>query len=162
MNFPTVSGATLSGREFTIPYGLEGEYNLVMIAFEPAQQFLLRTWLPFLAQMTEQYESFRYYELPTLGNLNEDQRMFIDQGMRRSINDPAIWDIVITLYLDKNTFRKVLDMRGESTIYLFLIDHEGVILWRSEGIATQLKKDDLTRTLQKIYDIDNTTLWEVD
>lgn len=162
MNFPTVSGTTLSGREFTIPYGLEGEYNLVMIAFEPAQQFLLRTWLPFLAQMGEQYESFRYYELPTLGNLNEDQRMFIDQGMRRSINDPAIWDIVITLYLDKNTFRKVLDMRGESTIYLFLIDHEGVILWRSEGIATQLKKDDLTRTLQKIYDIDNTTLWEVD
>ncbi len=161
MIFPTVSGANLSGQEFILPYGLEGEFNLVMIAFEPAQQFLLRTWLPFLEQLASRFDRFRYYELPTLGNLNEDQRVFLDQGMRRGINDPTIWDIVITLYVDKTAFRETLGLRGERTIYLFLIDHEGVVMWRSEGIATQLKKDDLSRTLQQIYDVDNTTLWEM-
>lgn len=152
MIFPTVCGESLTGREFVVPYSLEGEYNLVMVSFEPAQQFLLRTWLPMLSQLADQHHSFRFYELPTLGNLTEDQRMFIDHGMRRTIADPDIREIVITLYLEKSTFCQALDIRTENTIHLFLIDHEGEVLWRCEGIATQYKKEDLLRRIHKVYE----------
>jgi hypothetical protein len=158
MIFPTVCGENLTGRQFVVPYTLEGEYNLVMVAFEPAQQFLLRTWLPVLSQIAEQQSSFRFYELPTLGNLTEDQRIFIDHGMRRSISDPDIREIVITLYVDKIAFCKALDIRTENTIHLFLIDHEGEVLWRCEGIATQYKKEDLLRGIQRIYEMHKATV----
>lgn len=161
MIFPTVCGENLLGREFTIPYGLEGEFNLAMVAFEPTQHFLLQTWLPLLSQLSMQYDRFRYYELPTLGNLNDDQRTFFSQGMRRNIPDPAMREIVITLYLDKAAFCEALQVRGENTIYLFLIDREGEVLWRAEGIATQNKKDDLTKTLKQIYDSPIDLWWEV-
>jgi hypothetical protein len=158
MFFPTVSGNSLTGKEFVIPFGLEGEYNLVMIAFEPAQQFLLRTWLPLLSQLAGQYPSFRFYELPTLGNLSEDQRMFIDHGMRRSIPDSDIREIVITLYLDKTAFCEMLNIRSENTVHLLLIDHEGEILWKGEGIATQYKKNDFLRNLQRVYETHKMTV----
>lgn len=161
MIFPTVHGENLSGRVYTVPFSLEGEYNLLMVAFEPSQQFLLRTWVPFLMQLVAQYRSFRYYELPTLGVVTQDQRQYIDHAMRRNILDPNIRDLVITLYVDKVAFCKALDLRSETTIYLFLIDHEGEILWRAEGIATPYKKEELTRTLLRLFNTNDTPLWEV-
>jgi hypothetical protein len=151
MIFPTICGTNMTGRDFVIPFTLEGEYNLVMISFEPAQQFLLRTWLPLLSQLAHEYSSFRFYELPTLGHMTEDQRAYINDGMRRGISDPLIREIVITLYVNKREFCEMLDIRTENTIHLMLIDHEGEILWRCEGIATQYKKDDLIRNIQRIY-----------
>lgn len=151
MIFPTTCGTNLTGREFVLPFTLEGEYNLVMISFEPAQQFLLRTWLPLLSQLAEDHSTFRFYELPTLGHMSQDQKSFIDSGMRRGISDPSLREVVITVYVNKPEFCQMLDIRTENTIHLLLIDHEGEILWRCEGIATQYKKDDLIRNIQRIY-----------
>ncbi|MBC8100836.1 MAG: hypothetical protein H7Y11_15460 [Armatimonadetes bacterium] len=161
MIFPTVGGENLSGQTYILPYGLEGEFNLLMIAFEPAQQFLVRTWLPLLGQLADQYTHFRYYQLPTLNRFGEDRRTFIDQAMRRGISDPNLRDQVITLYLDKAAFCQTLNIRGESTIYLLLIDHEGIIHWRTEGIATQHKKDDLATTVERLFQNQDTFPWEI-
>lgn len=155
MFFPTVSGASLSGREHTLPFSLEGEFNVVMLAFEPVHQMLLQSWLPALENLKVKYPRFAYYELPTLWDLDEEQRKMIDIGMRQAIPNPRMHDIVITLYVQKDTLLNLLDFPDESTIYVLLIDREGEILWRSDGVITPQKLESLTRLLDQVYDRDN-------
>lgn len=45
MIFPTVSGTTLDGRRITLPTGLEGEYNLLVIAFQQRQRLQVDMWM---------------------------------------------------------------------------------------------------------------------
>ncbi len=46
MQFPTVSGQDLLRRKVTLPSGLEGHLNLVLVAFQRWHQALVDSWLP--------------------------------------------------------------------------------------------------------------------
>jgi hypothetical protein len=50
VSFPQLAARGLSGREVTLPAGLPGERNVVLIAFRRDQQKLVDTWVPWLEQ----------------------------------------------------------------------------------------------------------------
>lgn len=155
MYFPTVSGTSLAGREFTLPFSLDGEFNIVILAFEPVHQLLLQSWLPSLENLRLKYERLAYYQLPTLWAYSDEQRHIIDIGMRQAIPNPRLHDRVIPLYVQKDQLREVLELPNESTIYILLIDREGEILWRADGVITPEKLESLTRLLDQVHDRDN-------
>jgi hypothetical protein len=155
MFFPVVSGCSLTDREFIVPSGLDGEFNLVIIAFDPSHQYAIRSWLPTLEFLLEEYPDFRYYQLPTLWDLPPMQRLFIDNGMRRIVQDEATRAIMIPLYVDKTAFAEMLQLSGEETITLALIDREGEILWRAEGIATRGSCAALIEQVRALFSVDN-------
>jgi hypothetical protein len=157
MIFPTVFGSNLSGQEYTVPYGLEGEFNVLLVAFEPSHQFQLQSWMPSLERLHDQYPRLWYYQLPTLWSYGDEQRSMIDAGMRRAITDPDAREIVITLYLDKTVFADLLGFTSEDVIYVLLVDREGEILWRTEGMCTVAKRDELEQTLHEIFAVDDAT-----
>jgi hypothetical protein len=53
--------------------------------------------------------------------------------MRAGIPDPKARDRTVTLYLDKQDFRKTLDMPDEDRIYVLLVSKDGEVLWRARG-----------------------------
>ncbi len=136
MQFPAVSGSNLKRKRLNLPEDLEGEQNLVLIAFQQWQQTQVDTWLPFARQMEETYPGLRYYELPTIQRLGPLARTFINEGMRAGIPDPVARERTITLYVDKLAFRQALDLPGEENIYILLLDRQGRVLWRAEGAFT--------------------------
>lgn len=136
LRFPNVKGSNLSGDEFILPAEIEGEYALVMIAFQQVQQFDVNTWLPIAKALAQKYPVLAYYELPTIDRLNPIARSFIDGGMRSGIADPVARATTITLYLDKSGFREVLDIQDEESIVVMLINKQGEVFWRTEGPAT--------------------------
>jgi hypothetical protein len=75
-------------------------------------------------------------------------RTFINEGMRAGIPDPKARERTVTLYLDKETFKSALDIRSEDEIYLFLVDQQGQVLWRSSGEYTAEKAGQLTSVLE--------------
>ena len=93
--------------------------------------------------------SFRYYELPTIDKLNPVARWFINSGMRRGIPDANARARTITLYLDKPSFRKALDLPDEKQIYALLVDRSGCVLWRAEGDFDEAKAAGLEEALRK-------------
>lgn len=145
--FPTVRGKNLNGREFFLPNEFEGALNLVFIAFQRKQQAMVNTWLPYAQSIRTKYPGIRYYELPTISQLNPLFRWYIDRGMRSGITDSTARATTITLYLDKPEFRKALDMPDEGTIYILLMDDEGKILWRTNGVKSQETQIDLENTI---------------
>ena len=148
MQFPVTTGSNLQRKKLNLPEDLEGELNLVFIAFQQWQQTQVDTWIPFARQIEETYPAVRYYELPTIQRLNVLARTFINEGMRAGIPDPVARERTITLYVDKDAFRKALQLSHEDDIYVLLLDRQGQVLWRAEGAFTPEKGDSLAAALR--------------
>ena len=148
MQFPVVTGANLLRRKVTLPADLEGEQNVLLIAFQRWQQSVIDTWVPFARQLEATNEGVIYYELPVIQRMNVLARTFINEGMRAGIPDPVARDRTITLYVDKVAFRQALELPHEDDIYILLVDRQGTALWRGEGSFTAEKGESLAEALR--------------
>ncbi|MEO5567006.1 MAG: hypothetical protein ABIR92_00850, partial [Gemmatimonadaceae bacterium] len=79
------------------------------------------------------YPELRVYELPTLGRRYLLMRPVIDGGMRGGIPDPAVRAATITLYIDKDPFKRSLGFMREDRIQVVLVDSRGHIRWQRSG-----------------------------
>ncbi len=149
ITFPTVTGANLEGQRFTLPGDLAGELNLLFIPFQRWHQDWVDSWVPTAKQLAAAYPGLRYYELPTLPQMNPFARMSIDFGMKMGIPDRAAREATITLYIDKDRYRRALEIPSEQTITLLLVEPSGTILWRAEGPFAQ----DIARQLGAVVQV---------
>jgi len=149
MKFPKVSGKDLNGDLHTIPDTLAGKLNFLIVAFQQWQVQPIETWIPFLQKLVSDHPQIQFYELPTLRQFNFISQWLIDSGMRGGICDPEMRARTITLYIDKDEFDQALRIPTENTIYLFLVDCDGNILWRDTGTFVEEKE---TAILNAIID----------
>lgn len=149
MRFPTVTGANLLRQSYTLPYELEGELNLLLVAFYAAQQPVVDTWLPLAEEIEQAQPEFRYYEVPVIQEMNPIAHTIIDEGMRTGIADPEARRRTITLYLDKRPFMQKLGLPDERNVYLLLVDRLGNILWRASGFYTPETGEELLDALNR-------------
>jgi hypothetical protein len=146
--FPRVEGSNLEKENISIPEGLEGRSNIVIIAFKRYQQFLVNQWASVLADMQKEYPFFEFYELPTLAWGYKGMSFVIDGGMRAGIPNKRTREKTITLYLNKSKFKKQLDIPSEETIYLYLLTKDGEIIWQEKGRPNKGKVKRLEEALQ--------------
>ena len=145
--FPAIRASNLNGRPFDLPADLEGERNLVILAFQREQQALVDSWSPAIANLLARYADLCFYELPTISRGNPLFRAWLDGAMRGGIADRQARDHTITLYLDKAAFREALGLPHEDTIYLLVLDRGGQVLWRGEGEHTAQRANELEQVL---------------
>ena len=148
MHFPTVTGSNLERRSFTLPGDLEGELNLVILAFWRDHQMLVDTWMPLARRLQTRHSSLVAYELPVIESRSRISQWFIDSGMRSGIPDRATREHTITLYINKVEFLASLDIDDDSTIHTLLVDGVGRILWRSTGPLSPAKEEALSEFLE--------------
>jgi hypothetical protein len=151
VKFPTVSGSNLSRKKFSLPYDFEGKYNLVFIPFQQRQQSTVNTWVEFAGILEKTYQHVHIYELPTIQNMNFLSQKFINEGMRAGIPDQKQRDKIITLYIDKASFRRSLGIPHEDEIFVYLVDRAGNVLWYSSGEFTTGKKQSLLHSLKQLH-----------
>jgi hypothetical protein len=149
MIFPTVKAENLEGRALTLPEDLEGAYNALFIAFQRGQQTDIDSWIPLVKQLVKEYPALAYYELPTIDRGNPLFRWWVNAGMRMGIPDKKAREVTITLYLEKQAFRKALALPDEERIYVLLVNRKGEVYWRAEGPWTEEKGQDLRRALER-------------
>jgi hypothetical protein len=147
-HFPVVSGYNLDRNEFEFPRDFAGRYNLVIVAFQQYHQNTVNTWIPFVQEIEAYLPGFIYYELPTINEMPVLSRTFINEGMRAGIPDQTARERTITLYIDKMAFRSAMGIPNEKDIWLFLVDQNGDILWKTMGEYTDDKADDLASFLE--------------
>jgi hypothetical protein len=150
MKFPVISAANLSRRKYSLPGDFEGKYNLVFIPFQQNQQWTINSWLEFAQDLEANFHNLRVYELPTLQNMNSLSQKFITEGMRAGIQDQKLRDKVITLFVDKSAFRRLLGIQNEEDVSVMLLDRAGNVLWRSRGDFTPEKKQSLLMALDQM------------
>lgn len=157
MFFPTVRGQSLDGRLVTIPFSLAGEFNVLLVLFDPTHQFAVQTWLKPLKTIRRQYQRVRFYEIPTLAIMPPDDQVAQDRIVKQSVvlEDQLSLETVITIYVQKERFEGLLDIPHEDNLYVFLIDNAGEVLWRTEGNANPNKVSELVTLLDRCTMLDD-------
>ena len=147
MVFPTISAENLEGRALALPSDLEGEYNVLFIAFQRQQQADIDGWFPLVKQLAKEHPALAYYELPTLPRGNLLFRRWVNSGMRLGIPDKKMRQVTIPLYLNKEAFCEALNIQDEEQIHVLLVNRKGEVLWRAEGPFTEGMGQDLRHAL---------------
>ncbi|TXT55884.1 MAG: hypothetical protein BAJATHORv1_30267 [Candidatus Thorarchaeota archaeon] len=150
MRFPKVEGQNLLKEKKILPSDLSGDLNIVIIAFQRWHQGLVNTWVPFLDSLIQKKTNLNYYELPTIREMNPLFRRFIDGGMRSGIPSEDTRRRTITLYIEKEPFRKSLEIPDEENIHIYLIDQSGKVYWREEGEVSKEKASSLEEVLENM------------
>ena len=150
MKFPNVKATSLANKAYQLPRDLDGELNLVIVAFKQWQQDWVDTWIPALQGLAYQHKNLRVYEMPTMSRFNGIYRFMIDNGMRAGIPDKAVRAATLCAYIDIPPFAVALHLPSNDTIYLFLLDRSGEILWRGEGAYDQAQLDELAATVERL------------
>ena len=148
-HFPTVSGFNLNRQEIEFPRDFAGRLNLVFVPFLQYQQSTVDTWIPFARDLEESDADLVYYELPTIDDRSRLSRTFINEGMRTGIPDPLSRARTVTLYLDKQKFRRATRISGDDEVHVLLVNRSGEILWRTVGPFSEEKGRDLLGFIER-------------
>lgn len=150
MKFPEVSGSNLLRQKINLPADLQGDLNILFIPFQQWQQSLVDAWVPTARQLEASFPGVYFYEIPVIQKMNFLSQNFINEGMRAGIPNHTTREKTVTLYLDKNAFRRALSMPNEETIYILVLDRQGNIVWRTEGAYSLEKSAELFRAIEEI------------
>ena len=153
MIFPTIRTKDLNGRSLTLPRDFEGEFNLLLLAYQRWQQQQVDGWLPFARQLERVHPGFHHYELPVVGPMNRIGRFFLDEGMRSGIREEEMRARVLTLYVDKAPLNRQLWISSEQEITALLVQRNGAIRWRAAGAWTPDKGAALQGNLRAFADL---------
>jgi len=153
LKFPIINAENLNKEEVEIPSQLTGNPRLFIVAFQQWQQRVVDSWVPYLSELVNDFPDFDFYELPTIRKMNYLYRRFIDGGMRAGIPSRETRRRTVTLYIEKEPFKEALGITSEETIYLFLIDSEGIIIWQSDSEITREKALSLREAINTIQSV---------
>ena len=149
MKFPKVTGSNLLRRKVTLPDDLQGELNILFIAFYQWHQALVDSWVPRARQLEQSHPGVQFYEIPVIRKMNVISKTFINEGMRAGIPNQTTREKTITLYIDKEEFRRALDIPNEENIWVLVLDGAGNALWRTQGAYSPEQGEALLHAIQE-------------
>lgn len=150
--FPPHHAENLEGRVYNLPGDFEGEYNILVIAYQREQQAQVDTWFDPLGALEADDSRVHFYELPVISRMTGIiMGWMIDRGMRSGIPEAEKRARVITIYIDKDRFKDALGLpEGEETIRILLVDREGRVHWRGDGPYTEAMGESLRARLSEL------------
>lgn len=146
-SFPILLGKSLAGVKHQLPADLEGELNLVFVAFHRRQQRAIDRWIQELGSIEDSYPGLAVYEVPLMNRFPGFYRDWIDSGMRAGIPDPKTRRRTVTVYTDRSGFLESAGLGGTSDIWVVLVDRNGTVFWSHTGEYGSPARDGLERAL---------------
>lgn len=134
--FPPIFTYSLDKTKLNLPADFAGRINLLLISFQPEQQTQIDTWMPVAQAFQHTNFNFRWYRLPTAARENFIFRWWDNSSMRSDETDPETWPWVVPLYVDKDQFRRSLQIPSDRQIAVLLVNKQGQVLWRTQGPLT--------------------------
>lgn len=147
--FPEIEARGLDGRTYRVPEELEGERNILLVAFHRHQQRAIDQWLPPLLELEQRVPGVRVYELPTISRSWSPMRWFIDAGMTRGIPDPDARARTLTTYTAVEDVVEALGLPGTETIAVVMVNRGGRIEWQGGGDFDKIRFSALTAALER-------------
>jgi len=149
MEFPELKAETLSGIDMKYPDDVKGKITLILMAFKRETQRTIDSWLEPFSKAFENDTTVQFFEIPMLAGAWKLMSPFIDGGMRSGIPKQKHGNVT-TFYGDVNKYCKLLSIKDKSDGYVFLLDQNGVIQWRSNGFATEEKLQELFDKIESL------------
>lgn len=141
--FPPLTAYDLNKQKVTLPGGMAGTTDLLLISFAPEQQKDVDSWLPAAQALQHMNFQFHYYELPVEGRENFIFRWWDTSSLRSEQNDPQMWPWIVPLFVDRGNLTRELKIPNAKQVVALLVDRQGRILWRASGPMTAQLRSEL-------------------
>lgn len=138
-HFPSLTSYSLSKAKVTLPAGLSGTRNLLVLSFDNGDTPEIDHWTSAAQSLTGQNASLSYYVLPISEQKNPLYRWWDNSAMRSDFSNPKLWPQIVPLYVNEKSFRRQLQIPSGSQVVVLLTDRSGNILWRASGPPDQQK-----------------------
>ncbi|MFB6129357.1 MAG: hypothetical protein ABEJ28_00870 [Salinigranum sp.] len=145
MKFPRIRGRNADGDRVYLPVDFEGEPTLVLLTFQWQQRAVVRAWREFADSLAEEYDDFEYAELYVTGGKSGLHPPVMTGGLGPTPGSAAGDDRLLSVRVNKRSFRRSLGLPGESTVYALLVDDEYVVR-QAAGMLTR----DIAEGLQSL------------
>lgn len=139
VQFPTITAYSLTKAKVTLPAGLNGKHNLLVLSFSADQATEINRWVAEAQSLSQLDGGLSYYLLPVSQRKNSLYRWWDNSAMRSDFSDPQIWPRVVPIYVNEKRFRRQLQIPDGSQIVILLTDRSGNVLWRTSGPLDQQK-----------------------
>jgi len=141
---PPLKGEFLTGRMAVLPDAARGKVSLLAFGFTYDSRFAVEAWVKaFRADFGRDVRA-GFSEIPMIGGPARLGKWFIDSGMRRG-TPKADHEHVITVYGGVAPWKERLGYRSPKDAYLVLLDPQGRVLWRHNGVFDEKAYGDLQR-----------------
>ena len=141
VRFPSVTGRTLSGDDWNLPYDLPASRTLAVVAFKQQQQACVDRWIaravadgvPPTTRGAAAPSTVAVVEIPVLSTRWRPARRFIDGGMTSGIGDPDVLARTVTVYTDVKAFQRSLSIADSDSVHALVLSRDGAVLARGHG-----------------------------
>ena len=144
---PFLKGKNLLGEVFVFPTDLKKPLTLLVIGFKREHQEQINTWIEVYEKEEVDKKTLGFFELPIIYEVALLKRLFINNGMKMGIPDPEQLKRIVTIYMDRQNLFETLNMEANS-IYILLVQKDGKIIWRSQGVVSLEKLEALQNVIQ--------------
>jgi hypothetical protein len=138
--FPSVTSYSLDKQKVTLPSGMEGQTDLLLLSFALEQKKDVDSWMPAAQALQHADFQFRYYQLPVGERENLLFRWWETSSMRSDETDPVTWHWIVPLFIDRQRFLRDLAIPNDKQVVVLLVDRQGHILWRTSGPMSEDKR----------------------
>ncbi len=145
--FPELKVRDLEGTSYVIPHDLPGGPHVILMAFQQWHQSIVNRWTGPLEKIAEDNPGMEVWEVPSISKAYRLFRSGIDGGMRAGIPDREVREHTLTAYTDLGELASDLGLPSFETVYVFLVDCSGNILWHHAGEPDDEAIADLTASL---------------
>jgi hypothetical protein len=133
---PILEGDDLNGTARSFPGGLEGEVNLLIVAFERDQTETINSWLETAERVRVAAPELDYYGIPVLPRGLGLISRLIEGGLRDRYPTSQAREHVVVLYTDAGRLRDSLGIGKGTAVRAVLVDGSGRVLWWRTGAVT--------------------------
>jgi len=131
-----------------LPDDLPAGRRLVVVPFQQWQQVLVEGWKSAAEDLQAAYPDLSVWEIPSLSKSWGPLRGYIDGGMRAGIPDVFVRQHTLTAYTDLRALTRELGVTDRDTVWVYLLDEEGRVIWRESGQVDQAKTESLAAALE--------------
>ena len=146
---PEIKGEYLTGKAVALPAAATGRKTLLALGFSYASRIPVEAWIKQFRKDFGPRPDVMFYEVPMIGGMGVMGKWFIDSGMRKG-TPKADHEHVITVYGGQvGVWKQRLMPRSDKEACLILIDSQGVVRWRFNGMFDETAYRELTAQMAK-------------
>jgi hypothetical protein len=135
VHVPTARGTTLTGMEMALPNSLSGKIGVLVVGFSHASGEQVANWGRLIEADYGKSPGLVYFEMPMIGSAPKMLRGMIVKSMASGV-PAAERSHFVPLTEDDKPWRTVAHYDKADDAYLLVVDGNGVVLWQTQGDAT--------------------------
>ena len=149
---PTIDVRSLIGTNLIWPNDLDSALTIIIVAYQLWHQDTINSWTESFLDIKKNFTQLDMYTLLVIEYRYRLIRWFIDNGIKRTMQNATLLNSTFTSYTSVDLFRKSLDIRDTKSISVLLVNNLGGVLWSSRGYFDSEQFTELYNALRHEYE----------